>query len=100
MAQVLRLGYGVRRQVEAAQPAVTSLLVVTNAGPGEVLDNTATGRLVAAWRRYPKAAVHTLALAASLNLGHDYIDPNHTEQPVDVVEIVYPQLLAAIRQLP
>jgi carboxylesterase len=50
-------------------------------------------RLVKSWQAWA-AKVSTYEFAASLNLGHDLIDPDQPQQRVD---IVYPRLLKLLR---
>lgn len=99
VAQIVRLGASVRREARAAAPQVRSILVITNASPIEVVDNTVTRELAAAWQQYSQVTVKAVALPADLALEHDYIRPLPGGQPVDVEEVVHPFLVEQIHGL-
>jgi hypothetical protein len=99
MAQVMRLSVAVRRQAQQRPAQSRAILVITNAGPRETVDNAVAIQLVAAWQRQGEAQVTTFELASSLDLEHDYIDPNAANQPVNVAQVVHPLVVEQIDQL-
>jgi pimeloyl-ACP methyl ester carboxylesterase len=91
LAQTVRLGFAVRARARSAAPAAGSLLVITNAND-DAVDNSATGKVVAAWRAQGKT-VDAYEFPANLHLVHNLVDPDEAGQRVDVA---YPKLMALI----
>lgn len=97
MAQIMRLSLSVQRLARHSPPKTGSILVITNAGPRETVDNSVTAQLLADWQRQGMANIHTYQFDSSLNLDHDYIDPGAANQPVDVTKVIYPIVIEQIR---
>jgi pimeloyl-ACP methyl ester carboxylesterase len=93
MAQVMRLSFALRSEAKQRAPQSKMLVVVTNAGPRETVDNAVTAELVEEWQRWEQTEVVTFELASTLDLKHNYIDPNTPDQPVDVAQVVHPLLM-------
>ena len=74
-----------KRQTE---PAANRLIVVTNASDTSV-NNLLTSQVVTDGQRHG-VNITTFEFPLSLRLGHDLIDPS---QPVQRIDIVYPQLI-------
>ena len=83
----------------AAGPQSGAILVITNAGARENVDNAVTAPLVVDRQRPGTAHVVTFELASSLDLEHNYVDPDAPHQSVDVVQVVHPLLVELIDQL-
>jgi pimeloyl-ACP methyl ester carboxylesterase len=98
MAQVVRLSFSVRRDAKQQPPQSARLVVVTNAGPRESVDNTVIAGLVEQWRSWGEAEVVTLELPDTFDLKHNFIDPKNHGQIVDVVEVVHPLVIEQIHQ--
>lgn len=98
MAQVMRLSFAVRREAEQRAPQSEVIVVVTNAGPRETVDNAVTAELVEEWQRWGQTEVVTFELASTLDLKHNYIDPNTPDQPVDVAQVVHPLVIEQIHR--
>ena len=95
----MRLSLAVRQKAARQAPQSHTILVVTNAGPNESVDNTVTAELVAAWQSQAVAEITTYELPRDLNIEHNYIDPAQPNQPVDVRESVHPLLIDQIHAL-
>lgn len=100
MAQVMRLGFAARRQAVQAPPQSGAILIITNAGPRESVDNAVIAEVAADWQRWGTVPVRTVELASSLDLKHNYIDPHAPDQRVDVTVAVHPLLVEQIRRAP
>ena len=74
------------------------IVVVTNAGTRETVDNAVTAELVEEWQRWGQTEVVTFELASTLDLKHNYIDPNTPDQPVDVAQVGHPLLIELIHR--
>jgi len=88
LAQTLRLSQSVQASARHNAPAARRIIVVTNANDSSV-NNTLTSQVVAQWQADGKQ-IKTYEFPLSLKLGHDLIDPNQSDQQVDVV---YPELI-------
>jgi esterase/lipase len=95
LAQILRLGLAVETRSAQAPPAAHSIILVTNANDFTV-NNQLARRILANWLAHG-GQVASYEFPASLNLGHDFIDPAQPDQRTD---IVYPRLLDLIDELP
>ncbi len=98
IAQTMRLALAVRAQAARTPPQSDRLLVFMNAGPRESVDNRATAELVADWQRHGGNVV-TYEFTAAMNIDHDYISVEAPHQPVDVVEEIYPLIIAQVQRL-
>lgn len=61
------------------------------------MDNAITARMIADWRQQV-AQVRTFEVPGSLDLEHSHLDPNVLDQPIDVVQVVYPILIEQFTQ--
>ena len=98
MAQIMRLGFSVRHQASSTPPRAASILVITNAGPRESVDNTVTTQLIADWREQGMENLTTFEFPSSLDLDHDYVSVEAPNQPVNIVETIYPILIEQIQK--
>jgi alpha-beta hydrolase superfamily lysophospholipase len=89
--EVLRLACAVRRQADAAPPAVASAVLVINANDRAV-DNPVAARLADAWARRG-TPVTRFEFPAAHRLGHDIIDP---AEPGADPALAYPVLIDLI----
>jgi carboxylesterase len=92
LAQILRLSRDLQAAAARSAPAARAVIVVTNAND-EMVDNTSTARLVAAWRRAGARNVSTYEFGAADRLAHDLIDPDQPNQRADYVYEVLTKLL-------
>jgi carboxylesterase len=92
LVQILLLAYAVRTSARGELPAAGAILVVTNANDTAV-NNVLTSRVISLWRARGARALRTFEFDASLELGHDLIDPSQPDQRTD---IVYPKLIELI----
>lgn len=92
LAQILRFGFAVKASAQRRAPAARSILVITNAND-DAVDNAATAAVVNDWRKHGARDISAFEFDASLNLGHDLIDPARPKQRTD---IVYPKLIELI----
>jgi len=88
LAEIIRLGYAARRQVEKRMPAAKELVVVTNASDWAV-NNRLTKRIIDQWRKMG-ANITAHEFDASWKLDHDFIEPAQPGQPM---ERTYPLLV-------
>jgi pimeloyl-ACP methyl ester carboxylesterase len=87
LAQILRLGYAVRRRASESLPTGKKLILVTNPNDWAV-DNQLMKETALEWKaRGADVTLHEFSPA--LKLDHDFIDPAHPNQPVGVI---YPML--------
>jgi len=93
LVQALRLGFAVQSDGQHVQPAAKRIVVVFNANDNSI-NNALTMDVVNIWKVH-SANLTTYEFEASLELGHDLIDP---AQPDQQVEIVYPTLIDLISQ--
>ncbi len=91
LAQILRLGFAVQKDIGRNPPAAKKIVVVFNPNDNEI-NNELTRNIVQRWQSH-SANVTTYDFDASLKLGHDLIDPSHLDQKI---EIVYPKLVELI----
>jgi pimeloyl-ACP methyl ester carboxylesterase len=96
MAQIMRLGFAVRRKAQLAPPQSGSIVTITNDGPRESVDNSVTTKLIADWQAQGMTEYTSYTFSRDLDLEHDYIDPQSPNQPVDVQEVIYPILIEQI----
>ena len=88
VAQTMRLGFAVQAQARVLLPRAKKILVVFN--PTDLaVNNDLNMQVVKLWQAQHDN-VSTYEFEASLNLDHDFIDPNQPNQQVD---IVYPRLI-------
>jgi len=93
LVQALSLGFAVQSDGQHVQPAAKRIVVVFNANDNSI-NNALTMDVVNIWKVH-SANLTTYEFEASLELGHDLIDP---AQPDQQVEIVYPTLIDLISQ--
>jgi pimeloyl-ACP methyl ester carboxylesterase len=96
MAQIMRLGFAVRRQAQHAPPQSNSILTITNEGPRESVDNNVTAKLIVDWQDQGMSDIRIYTFDSSLDIDHDYIDPQAPNQPMDVQKEIYPILIEQI----
>lgn len=83
-----------RDEVDQSPPAVSTIIVVTNANDTAV-NNEMTADVVANWQKGDVEHLETYEFEADLQLDHDLIDPAHPKQKVD---LVYPVLIDLMTQ--
>jgi esterase/lipase len=88
LTEILRLGFVIERAAVKHPPAAKKIVMVFNPNDGSI-SNERTLQIVKRWKAQ-QATVDSFTFDASLNLGHDIIDPNQPDQKVD---IVYPKLI-------
>ncbi len=88
LAQILRLGFAVRRDMRRTAPGAKKVVVVTNPSDRDVND-TVVQEIVRRWRS-GGANLETYEFDVSLGLPHDLISPDHPEGKTG---IVYPRLI-------
>lgn len=88
LGQTLRFGLAVRAGAKSGAPVASKLLVITNAHDPAVNSDLIAG-IVQDWRSHG-ANLTTYEFPASLNLEHDFIEPENPKTPV---EVVYPTLI-------
>jgi carboxylesterase len=93
LAQTLRLSFSVQTSARHSAPAAKRVIVVTNADDTSV-NNALTAKVVAQWQK-DGAQIETYEYPSRLKLGHDLIDPNQSDQQIDVV---YPELIKLVTQ--
>ena len=93
LAQILRLGFAVRRDIHHKSAGAKKIVVVFNENDNQV-DNELTQDIVKSWESR-NANLTTYEFDLSLKLGHDLIDPNLPNQKID---IVYPKLVELMRK--
>ena len=86
LMQTLRFGLAVRAGAKNGAPAASKLLVITNARDPAV-NNDLIIALEKDWRAHG-ANLASYEFPASLNLAHDFIEPENPKTPV---EVVYPK---------
>jgi carboxylesterase len=91
VAQTMRLGFAVQAQARLLPPQAKKIVVVFN--PTDLAVNYDLNMQVVKLWQAQHGAVSTYEFEASLNLDHDFIDPN---QPNQQVEIVYPRLISLV----
>jgi hypothetical protein len=99
MAQIMRLSDAVRAHAQQYPPQSSAILAIINEGPRESIDNEVYRQLLATWQSYPDAYVTTFALDGSLDLEHNYIDPDAPKQFVNLAQEVHPLIVEQIDQL-
>jgi carboxylesterase len=92
---LLRLGASVERNAQERAPAARRIVAVSNEADPAV-NNAVLDQVVSLWR-LQGSPVETYEFPAQLGLPHDVIDPNQTEQQVDVVYPVLIELIAGDR---
>ena len=98
MAQIMRLGFAVRSQAQRTPPQSARIVVITNAGPRESVDNTVTAQLLDDWRLQGMGNLTTFEFASDLDIDHDYVSIEAPNQPVSVVDVIYPILIEQIQK--
>ncbi len=91
LAQILRLGFAVQRDIGRNPPAAKKVVMVFNANDDQI-NNELTQDIVERWQSHNIDLI-TYEFDASLKLSHDLIDPSHPGQRID---IVYPKLVELI----
>jgi hypothetical protein len=99
MAQIMRLSDAVRAHAQQHPPQSGAILAIINEGPRESVDNEVYRQLLATWQSDPDAYVTTFELASSLDLEHNYIDPDAPKQFVNLAQEVHPLIVEQIDQL-
>jgi esterase/lipase len=95
VAQAMRFGESIFKQANSSSPAVTNILVVTNANDSTV-DNSHTDELVDIWET-SGAAILRYVFPAVLGLPHDSID---VSEPGTDTDLVYAQILELLGENP
>ena len=89
IGETMRLGAMIFKESRKSPPACPSILIVTSASD-IAADNAATAYLAAKWRESRPGVVETYEFPASENVPHDFIDPQQSDQRID---LVYPRLI-------
>ena len=93
LAQIIRLGETVRVAARRSPPKARKVIVIINPSDPSV-DNRITEQLVSNWKAAGADQVKSYSFDARLRLIHDLIDPEQTEQQVNVVYPILLDLLA------
>ena len=93
LAQILRLGFAVQKDITRGSAGAKKIVVVFNANDNQI-NNKLTRDIVKRWQSH-NANITTYEFDASLKLGHDIIDPNQPNQKID---IVYPNLVELVNR--
>lgn len=88
VVETVRLGFVVEEAAKQHPPAAGKIVMVSNAND-QAVNNASTQRILELWKA-EGGDVESYTFDASLNIGHDIIDPN---QPDQKIEIVYPKLI-------
>jgi esterase/lipase len=88
LTEILRLGFVVEQAAERHPPAAKKIVMAFNPNDTSI-SNERTLQIVERWKAH-QANLDSFSFDASLNLGHDLIDPNQPDQKID---IVYPKLI-------
>lgn len=94
IGETMHLGSQVYAEARKNAPACPSILVVTSASD-IAASNAFTARLVAAWEAKRSSGITAYQFPASEKVPHDFIDPNQSNQQV---EIVYPRLIEMLEK--
>ena len=94
IAAFLRLGYAMQDLARHSPPAAKRIWVIT-AETDMAINQPVVEHVISLWRAQG-AQVQTHRFPAALGLDHNFIDPGHPKQCVD---IVYPVILAALEQI-
>ncbi len=94
IAETMHLGSEVYAQAREKEAVCPSILVVTSASD-LAASNAFTARLVAAWEQKRSSGITAYQFPASEKVPHDFIDPNQSNQQV---EIVYPRLIEMLEK--
>ena len=78
------LGRVVLDESRVLPPQCPSILTVTSASD-IAANNIVTEQLVANWRALRPAGIETFEFPADQQIPHDFIDPNQTNQRIDLV---------------
>jgi pimeloyl-ACP methyl ester carboxylesterase len=96
MAEIMRLSLSVQQQAAVAPPQSGSILVITNTGPQETVDNKVTQELIEEWQQHGLRELSTFEFDSTLDLEHDYITLGKPDQTIDPEQAVYPILIELI----
>jgi len=94
IGEVFRLGWYVQILGKRSRPNTHSILVITNANDHAVSERE-INIVISNWQKNDSSQIQSYEFLKSLNLGHDFIDP---QQPNQNISAVYPKLLALITQ--
>ena len=91
IAALLRLSYAMQDLARYSPPAARRIWVITTEGD-TAISQPVVKRVTSLWQAQG-AQVQTHRFSAGLKLDHDFVDPGHPKQRVDVT---YPVILAAL----
>jgi carboxylesterase len=94
LAQLLKLSLAVQAQAQQSDPLVSDILVVTNDND-HLVSMPLIQKTAELWQQYESSNLQTYKFPAELELAHDFIEPSHPKEKVD---IVYPKLIDLITQ--
>ena len=89
IGETMFLGRAVLDESRVLPPQCPSILTVTSASD-IAANNIVTEQLVANWRALRPAGIETFEFPADQQIPHDFIDPNQTNQRID---LVYPKII-------
>ena len=88
ITDMLRLGFVVEASARQRPPMARKIVMVSNAND-QAVNNESTRKIADLWKSHG-ANIESYTFDATLNIGHDIIDPHQPDQKVD---IVYPKLI-------
>lgn len=94
IGETMHMGSQVYADARGKEAVCPSILVVTSASD-IAASNAFTARLVAAWEAKRTSGITAYQFPASEKVPHDFIDPNQSNQQV---EIVYPRLIEMLEK--
>jgi pimeloyl-ACP methyl ester carboxylesterase len=94
IGETMLLGGSVLDESRIAPPRCPFILTVTSASD-IAANNIVTEQLVANWRALRPAGIETFEFPADQQIPHDFIDPNQTNQRID---IVYPKIIELLER--
>ena len=89
IGETMLLGRSVLDESRITPPRCPLILTITSASD-IAANNIVTAQLVANWRSLRPAGIETFEFPADQEIPHDFIDPNQTNQRID---IVYPKII-------
>ena len=94
VGETMLLGRSVLEESRIAPPQCPFILTITSASD-IAANNIVTEQLVANWRALRPAGIETFEFPADQQIPHDFIDPNQTNQRID---IVYPKIMELLEK--
>ncbi|MBF0121663.1 MAG: alpha/beta hydrolase [Desulfobacterales bacterium] len=91
LTQMIRLGISVRYSAQNVKPKADSIVFITNAND-KIINNSLVSSMIKMWKD-SSTNIKTYEFEKTLELKHDFIDPNLPNQKLD---LVYPILIDLI----